>query len=141
SWGDSAVKPTSSNRTSARVAGVDRRVFLTGAGALAAAAPLLVRRAFGQQVQLTPGVPAGTVGEAVLDTLAGKKPLIRLSERPPNYETPLSFFNEAITPNDGFFVRYHLAQIPMVNATTWRLKLTGEVNAPVEYDLAGLRSG
>ena len=44
----------------------------------------------------------------------GKHPLIRLTSRPPQLETPFAVFNEGeITPNDAFFVRYHLADIPL----------------------------
>ena len=44
----------------------------------------------------------------------GKRPLIRLTTRPPQLETPFSVFDEGIiTPNDAFFVRYHLADIPL----------------------------
>ena len=70
---------------------------------------------------VSPGVPAGTMGEAVLDALPGKKPLIKLSYRPPNYETPASYFKDVLTPNDAFFVRYHLSTIPELDAKTWRL--------------------
>jgi len=35
--------------------------------------------------------------------LPGKKPLIKLTYRPPNYETPLSHFTSEFTPNDSFF--------------------------------------
>ncbi len=43
-----------------------------------------------------------------------KRPLIGLTSRPPQLETPFAVFNEgAITPNDAFFVRYHLAGIPL----------------------------
>ena len=34
------------------------------------------------------GLPAGTREEAALEALPGKKPLIKLTYRPPNYETP-----------------------------------------------------
>src|SRR6266487_5397536 len=38
-----------------------------------------------------------------------KRPLIRITTRPPQLETPFAVFNEGvITPNDAFFVRYHL---------------------------------
>jgi hypothetical protein len=67
---------------------------------------------------LSPMLPAGTRAEAVLDTLPGKKPLIKLTYRPPNYESPLAYLRTAITPNDEFFVRYHLADIPQVDAGT-----------------------
>jgi hypothetical protein len=67
---------------------------------------------------LSPLLPAGTRAEAVLDALPGKKPLIKLTYRPPNYESPLAYLRTAITPNDEFFVRYHLADIPQVDAGT-----------------------
>jgi hypothetical protein len=53
---------------------------------------------------LPAALPEGARGHAVLDALPGKKPLIKLSYRPPNYETPLEYFRTAITPNDAFFV-------------------------------------
>jgi sulfite dehydrogenase len=37
---------------------------------------------------------------------------LRLTDRPPNYETPVDVFTSAVTPNDRFFVRYHLAGVP-----------------------------
>src|SRR5262245_31999111 len=77
-------------------------------------------------LELPAGLPQGLRDSAVLDTLPGKKPLIKLSYRPPNYETPLQYFRTAITPNDAFFVRYHLAGIPEVDATTCTLTVGGE---------------
>src|SRR5262245_32604192 len=67
-------------------------------------------------LDLPAGLPQGVCDNAIMDTLPGKKPLIKLSYRPPNYETPLQYFRTAITPNDAFFVRYHLAGIPEVDA-------------------------
>lgn len=53
-------------------------------------------------------------GERPLVTYPGKRPLIGLTARPPQLETPFSVFNEGIiTPNDAFFVRYHLADVPL----------------------------
>src|SRR5947207_11294047 len=63
----------------------------------------------GVQTCALPIFPEGARSNAVLDALPGKKPLIKLSYRPPNYETPLEYFRTAITPNDAFFVRYHLS--------------------------------
>ena len=68
--------------------------------------------------ELSPGVPAGLDTSAVMEALPGKKPLIKLSYRPPNYEAPLEYFRTPITPNDQFFVRYHLSDIPDVDAKT-----------------------
>src|SRR5258708_32676697 len=71
-------------------------------------------------------LPQGTRQEAVLEALPSKQPLIKLSYRPPNYETPIELLRTAITPNDAFFVRYHLSDIPEVSAQTWRLSIGGE---------------
>ena len=86
-------------------------------------------------------LPAGTRAEAVLEALPGKKPLIKLTYRPPNYESPVSTFRTAITPNDSFFVRYHLSDIPNVDAKTWRLAVGGDgANGRVELSLDDLKA-
>jgi sulfite dehydrogenase len=85
-------------------------------------------------------LPEGMRREAVLDALPGKKPLIKLSYRPPNYETPVELLRTAITPNDAFFVRYHLADIPEVKAETWRLSISGDgANGEVTLSLDELK--
>ena len=67
-------------------------------------------------------------------------PLIKKSWQPPNYETPISYFNDVFTPNDAFYVRYHLSNIPEVAAATWRVKVGGEAAAtPLELSLDDLR--
>jgi sulfite dehydrogenase (cytochrome) subunit A len=70
-----------------------------------------------------------------------KRPLMRITARPPHLETPFSVFNEgAITPNDAFFVRYHLANIPLsVDAGTYRLKVHGNVDTELSQSLADLQ--
>ena len=91
---------------------------------------------------LPQGLPAGLYDTAVLDALPGKKPLIKLSYRPPNYETPVSYFRDVITPNDAFFVRYHLADIPEVDAKTWKVAVGGEgATTAITLTLADLESG
>jgi DMSO/TMAO reductase YedYZ molybdopterin-dependent catalytic subunit len=91
-------------------------------------------------VELPAGLPQGLRDNAMLDTLPGKKPLIKLSYRPPNYETPLSYFRTAITPNDAFFVRYHLASIPEVDGKTWKLTVGGEgADGQAELNLDDLK--
>jgi sulfite dehydrogenase len=104
-----------------------------GAGALFAGAfsQLFINQAGAEGgaqegLNLSPQLPDGTRAEAVLDALPGKKPLIKLSYRPPNYETPIEHLRSAITPNDAFFVRYHLSDIPEVDAGSWRLTVGGE---------------
>jgi DMSO/TMAO reductase YedYZ molybdopterin-dependent catalytic subunit len=79
-------------------------------------------------------------GADELGTLAGKKPLIRRSWRPPNYETPLADLVPAFTANDAFFVRYHLAVIPEIDVDTWRLKVGGSgAQKPLVLTLHDLR--
>jgi len=77
-------------------------------------------------VELSPGVPAGIASYVTMATLPGKKPLIRLSDRGPNYEAPLEYFRTPITPNDEFFVRYHLSVIPEVDAKTYKIEVGGD---------------
>ena len=84
-------------------------------------------------------LPAGTLESAQLGSLAGKLPLIKKSFRPPNFETPVSYFNEAFTPNNAFYVRYHLAGIPEVDAAQWKLALGGEsIEKPLELTYENL---
>ena len=91
---------------------------------------------------LPQGLPEGVYDTATLEVLPGKKPLIKLSYRPPNYETPLSHFTSEFTPNKSFFVRYHLAGIPEeVDAAQWKLKVGGDgAVRRLELSLAALRS-
>ena len=60
---------------------------------------------------------------APLRTLPGKKPLIQRAFRPPNFETPLPDLVPRYTGNSVFFVRYHLADVPRIDATSWRLRV------------------
>jgi len=84
-------------------------------------------------------LPAGARATAQLDSLPGKLPLIRKSFRPPNFETPLEYFRTAITPNDAFFVRSHLAGIPRIDAARWTLAIGGEaVERPFELSYESL---
>src|ERR1700740_1701570 len=41
-----------------------------------------------------------------------KAPLILLTDRPVQLETPRSYFRTPFTPNDAFYVRWHLPEIP-----------------------------
>lgn len=64
-------------------------------------------------------------GAQTLLSVPGKKPLIKHTFRPPNFETPLADLRHPFTPNEAFFVRYHLAMIPEVDPRTWRLRVGG----------------
>lgn len=86
-------------------------------------------------------MPEGVLEEQVLEALPGKKPLIKKTYRPPNYETPVTYFKEIFTPNDVFFVRYHLSNIPDVDARSWRLRIGGDaVERTYELTLDDLKT-
>ncbi len=89
---------------------------------------------------LLPRSVLGAVAPPALEALPGKWPLIKKSYRPPNFETPVSYFNEFLTPNQAFYVRYHVAAIPRLDARSWRLRVGGaSVRRPLELDLAALK--
>ena len=46
-------------------------------------------------------LPEGTLSASLLEALPGKVPLIKKTWRPPNFETPVSYFNDAFTRNDA----------------------------------------
>src|SRR5262245_23418025 len=81
-------------------------------------------------------------GQRSLVTFPQKRPLILLTTRPPQLETPFSVFNEGLlTPNDAFFVRYHLAQVPTsIDADKFTLSVKGKVATPTSFSLADLKS-
>lgn len=81
-------------------------------------------------------------GDRSLVAYPGKRPLLQLSSRPPQLETPFSVFNEGmLTPNDAFFVRYHLADIPTeIDPDTFTLDIGGTVATPLSLSLADLKS-
>ncbi len=104
---------------------MNRRQILGGIGATTVMAGRA--RAADKPSSMSPQLPEGTREEATLEVLPGKQPLIRLAGRPPNYEAPIETFGSEITPNDRFFVRYHLANIPsMPDLAKWFLTIGGD---------------
>jgi DMSO/TMAO reductase YedYZ molybdopterin-dependent catalytic subunit len=124
------------------MATLDRRQFMAATAAAGAGlSHALAAWAQPAGLDLPKALPEGVRSSAVLESLPGKKPLIKLSYRPPNYETPIEYFRTAITPTDAFFVRYHLSVIPEVNANTWKMSVGGEgANGQAEINLADLRA-
>jgi sulfite dehydrogenase len=99
-----------------------RRDIMLGFGAVASHEAAAVAMPW-----LSADLPDGTRAEAHLVQVPGKQPLIQLSDRPPNLETPIQAFRTAITPNDQFFVRYHLAGIPDAKSLeSWKLEIGGD---------------
>ena len=80
-------------------------------------------------------------GERPLVKFPQKRPMIGLTSRPPQLETPFAVFNDGpITPNNAFFVRYHLANIPTdIDPDTFSLEVKGKVDRPLKLPLKEIR--
>lgn len=84
-------------------------------------------------------------GERPLVKYPQKRPLIRLTTRPPQLETPFAVFNESLlTPNDAFFVRYHLTNSPpraeLLQPDKFRLSVKGRVATPLTLSVEELET-
>ncbi|HQS97599.1 MAG TPA: molybdopterin-dependent oxidoreductase [Novosphingobium sp.] len=108
-------------------------MFLAGAGVAALGGPAL---AADGGVTL----PFGN-GARPLVRMPQKREMILLTTRPPQLETPFTVFNDGLlTPNDAFFVRYHLSGLPtVIDPGAFRLKVGGHVGKPLELSLASLK--
>src|SRR2546421_3105033 len=68
-----------------------------------------------------------------------KVPLILLTDRPVQLETPRHYFRTAFTPNEAFYVRWHLDAIPnAVDLKTWKLLIEGNVSKALALSLPEL---
>jgi DMSO/TMAO reductase YedYZ molybdopterin-dependent catalytic subunit len=119
----------------AKLPAIRRKEFIIGGmatgGMLLAAAP-----AAAQSVTLP-----FTNGVRQIAAYPQKRPLIVMTSRPVQLETPFAIFNEGeFTPNDAFFVRWHLAGIPTdIDATALRINVHGLVNTPLQLSIADLK--
>jgi sulfite dehydrogenase len=105
---------------------ISRRTFLSTAAGAA------IVSGFAQEVVELPFEN----GKRPLVKYPQKRALLRVTTRPPQLETPFSVFNEGvITPNDAFFVRYHLTNSPppeeALGPQIFRLEVKGKVNSPL----------
>jgi DMSO/TMAO reductase YedYZ molybdopterin-dependent catalytic subunit len=80
-------------------------------------------------------------GQRPLVRYPQKRPMIGLTSRPPQLETPFSVFDGGpITPNNAFFVRYHLADIPYnLDPDKFTLGIKGKVDRPLKLSLKEIR--
>jgi sulfite dehydrogenase len=81
-------------------------------------------------------------GDRTVAAFPQKRPLIVLTSRPVQLETPASIFDAGeFTPNDAFFVRWHLPDLPLhVDPAAFRLKVRGAVAAPLNFSLDDVRT-
>src|SRR4051794_31111065 len=92
---------------------IDRRSLLKQSSAAAAAIGSGMAASTLRALAETMTLPFAN-GERPLVKYPQKRAMIGLTSRPPQLETPFAVFNEGvITPNDAFFVRYHLSDIPL----------------------------
>ncbi|MBU6462948.1 MAG: molybdopterin-dependent oxidoreductase [Bradyrhizobium sp.] len=116
---------------------MDRRDLLKGASLAALAAGLGATRALAADTVTLPFAN----GERPLIRYPQKRPMIGLTSRPPQLETPFHIFNDGpITPNDAFFVRYHLSDLPYnLDPDKFTLEVKGKVDKPLKLSLRDLR--
>src|SRR3979411_1212375 len=70
-----------------------------------------------------------------------KTEMILLTDRPPQLETPIHYFRQDLTPNEAFFVRWHLEGVPTsVDLRTFRLNVSGHARQPLQLSVDDLRS-
>src|SRR6201991_940590 len=118
---------------------LDRREMLRRAGmaALGAATGLNSIKAFALDTVTLPF----DNGERPLVRYPQKRPMIGVTSRPPQLETPFSVFNGSpITPNNAFFVRYHLADVPLnIDPDKFTLEIKGKVDRPLKLSLKEIK--
>ncbi len=108
---------------------LDRRAWLRWAAATAMASGL-------------PGCQRTSVSEDGTETMRfpGKVAMRVINSRPPCLETPQRYYREDLTPNEAFYVRWHLQLIPTtIDTRSWRLKVDGHVDKPLEIALDELK--
>lgn len=120
---------------------VRRRLLAGSAGAVATATlGVLGRSAFAQATSVD--LPLVN-GRRNLVAYPEKRPLIVLTSRPPQLETPFEVFNDGLfTPNDAFFVRYHNAGIPTdIDGDKHVIKIGGNAaGKPFQLTMAELKT-
>jgi sulfite dehydrogenase (cytochrome) subunit A len=116
---------------------LDRREMMKRAGMAALAAGFGSAKAFALDTVTLPF----DNGERPLVKYPQKRPMIGLTSRPPQLETPFSIFNDGpITPNNAFFVRYHLADVPLdIDPDKFTLEIEGKVDRPLKLSLKEIR--
>jgi DMSO/TMAO reductase YedYZ molybdopterin-dependent catalytic subunit len=111
---------------------VSRRCFLAGLGGigltglLGASTPEAMAATF---VEL----PFANGRRDLVTNFPQKGAMLLQRNRPPLLETPFEVFDRGVfTPNDRFYVRWHLTNLPnTVDSATFRLNIRGHVRRPI----------
>ncbi len=71
----------------------------------------------------------------------GKGPMKLITDRAPQLETPNELLKHDFTPNEFFFVRWHLSQlVTRIDADTFRLRISGAVEQELALSLHDLKT-
>lgn len=119
---------------------MNRRTALKGGAALLAGSGMIGGSSLASFAAETVTLPFEN-GERPLVKYPQKRTMIGLTSRPPQLETPFSVFNEnIITPNDAFFVRYHLADVPLdIDPDKFSVDIKGKIDKPMKLSLADIK--
>ena len=76
----------------------------------------------------------------LVETFPQKGEVVLQRARPPMFETPFEVFDQGVfTPNDRFYVRWHLANIPtVIDPAEFRLNVRGHVKQSISFTLDDL---
>jgi DMSO/TMAO reductase YedYZ molybdopterin-dependent catalytic subunit len=118
---------------------MSRRRFLQIAGLAGSIGALGGGRAFGAEPAAV-RLPFANGERELTRAFPQKGEMILLRTRPPLLETPFDVFDQGVfTPNDRFFVRWHLAYIPtQIDAASFRLVVHGKVGKPLSLSIEQL---
>lgn len=122
-------------RSSVPRAPLSRRDFVTGASGLGLTALLgPVGSAFAQTLV---ELPFANGSRELVKNFPQKGAMLLQRTRPPLLETPFDVFDGSdFTPNDRFYVRWHLANIPSdIDPKAFRLNVRGHVRQPLTLTL------
>src|SRR5258707_1090966 len=124
------------HRSTFRTAPLSRRRFLAHAGGIGVAglfgAPVLDAIA-----ATSTDLPFVNGRRELVTNFPQKGTMLLQRTRPPLLETPFEVFDQGVfTPNDRFYVRWHLANIPSsVDPATFRLNVRGQVDETIQLTL------
>ena len=126
-------------RTIFRVPNLSRRHFLARAGGVGLAGLLGVST---WKAMAAPPVelPFANGRREIVTNFPQKGAMLLQRTRPPLLETPFEVFDQGVfTPNDRFYVRWHLPNIPpSIDPATFRLDVRGHVRQPISLRLEEL---
>src|SRR4030081_3066978 len=121
---------------------LSRRRFLARAGGIGVTG-LLGASAWEAMAATLVDLPFANGRRELVTDFPQKGAMLLQRTRPPLLETPCEVFDQGVfTPNDRFYVRWHLANIPnSVDPATFRLNIRGHVRQPISLTLDDLIRG